>query len=130
MCRASEAFKTEFLKNAYKNIWTKNSNFIVKNKHNAGLKIILFEFLAIVGQFRLKKKMQNYFFIFFYLKPKNSLGFSFGIHPLLQFFSKRWLSYVHLYLLASEALHIGRIGNMTKPLWILYQLSKLFLNFG
>jgi hypothetical protein len=40
------------------------------------------------------------------------------------------LSYVHLYLLASEALHIGHIGNMTKPLWILYQLGKLFLNFG
>ena len=28
------------------------------------------------------------------------------------------------------ALHIGCIGNMTKPLWILYQLSKPFLNFG
>jgi hypothetical protein len=36
MCRASEAFKTEVLKNAYKKIWTKNSNSIVKNKHNAG----------------------------------------------------------------------------------------------
>ena len=130
MCRASEAFKTEFLKNAYKNIWTKNSNFIVKNKHNAGLKIKFFEFLAIVGQFRLKKKMQTFFFKFFYLKSKNSLGFLIGKHPLLQFFSKQWLSYVHLYLLASEALHIGRIGNMTKPLWILYQLGKLFLIFG
>ena len=32
-------------------------------------------------------------------------------------------------LKASEALHIGCIRNITKPLWILYQLSKLFLNF-
>ena len=64
------------------------------------------------------------------LIPKNSLGFLIGKHPLLWFFAQRWLSYVHLYLLASEALHIGRIGNMTKPLWILYQLGKLLLNFG
>ena len=56
MCRASEAFKTGFLKNAYKNVWAKNSNFIVKNKHNAGLKFFFFEFLAVIGQFRLKKK--------------------------------------------------------------------------
>jgi hypothetical protein len=33
-------------------------------------------------------------------------------------------------LKASEALHICRIGNIAKPLWILYQLSKLLLNFG
>ena len=52
---ASEAFKTEVLKNAYKNIWTKNSNSIVKNKHNDGLKNLNFEFLAVVGQFKLKK---------------------------------------------------------------------------
>ena len=74
--------------------------------------------------------MQALFLKFFYLKPKNSLGFLIGKHPLLHFFSKRWLSYVHLYRLASEALHIGRIGNITKPLRILYQLSKFFLNFG
>jgi hypothetical protein len=36
MCRGSEAFKTEVLKNAFKNIWTKNSNSIVKNKHYVG----------------------------------------------------------------------------------------------
>ena len=29
-----------------------------------------------------------------------------------------------------EALHIVHIANITKPLWILYQISKLFLNFG
>ena len=29
MCRASEAFKTEFLKNAYIRIWTKNSISII-----------------------------------------------------------------------------------------------------
>ena len=33
-------------------------------------------------------------------------------------------------LKASEALHICHIGNIAKPLWILYQLSKFFLNFG
>ena len=55
MCRASEAFKTDVLKNAYKKIWTKNSNSIVKNKHNDGLKNLNLEFLAVVGQFKLKK---------------------------------------------------------------------------
>ena len=75
MCRASEAFKTEVLKNAYKKIWTKNSNLIVKNKHNDGLKNLNFEFLAVVGQFKLKKKWQFLFFEFFCLIPKNFLGF-------------------------------------------------------
>ena len=36
MCRASEVLKTGVLKNAYKKIWTKNSNWIVKNKLNVG----------------------------------------------------------------------------------------------
>jgi hypothetical protein len=62
MCRASEAFKTEFLKNGYKNIWTKNSNLIVKNMHNDVLKIKIFEFLAVKGQFKLKKKMAIFIF--------------------------------------------------------------------
>ena len=75
MCRASEAFKTEFLKNGYKNILTKNSNLIVKDMHNDGLKIKIFEFLAVVGQFKLKKKWQFLFFEFFCLIPKNFLGF-------------------------------------------------------
>ena len=65
MCRASEAFKTEVLKNAYKKIWTKNSNSIVKNKHNDGLKNLSFEFLAVVGQFKLKKNGNFYFLNFF-----------------------------------------------------------------
>ena len=56
MCRASEAFKTEFLKNGYKNIWTKNPNLIVKNMHNVGLKIKFLEFLDVAGQSKLKKK--------------------------------------------------------------------------
>jgi hypothetical protein len=30
MCRALKAFKTEVLKNAYKKMWSKNSNLIVK----------------------------------------------------------------------------------------------------
>ena len=64
MCRASEAFKTVFLKNGYRNIYTKNSNLIVQNMHNDGLKIKNFEFLAVVGQFKLKKKCQFLFFEF------------------------------------------------------------------
>ena len=72
MCRASEAFKTEVLKNAYKKIWTKNSNSIVKNKHNDGLKNLNFEFLAFVGQFKLKK-IDNFYFSLF----ENILYFNF-----------------------------------------------------
>ena len=52
MCRASEGFKTEVLKNAYKRIWTKKSISIVKNKHNVGWNNQNVEFLAVVGQFR------------------------------------------------------------------------------
>ena len=54
MCRASEAFKIEVLKNAYKIIWAKNLNVIVKDKHNIGLKDLKFQFLAVVGQFKLE----------------------------------------------------------------------------
>ena len=46
MCRAWEAFKIEVLKNAYKKIWTKNSNSIVKSKHNFDKKKLNCEFLA------------------------------------------------------------------------------------
>ena len=56
MCRASEAFKIEVLKNAYKNIWAKNSNAIVKNKLNIGLKDLKLKVLPVVGQFKFKKK--------------------------------------------------------------------------
>ena len=56
MCRASEAFKIEVLKNAYKKILAKNSNVIVTNKHNVGFKNLKFEFLAVVGQFKFKKE--------------------------------------------------------------------------
>jgi hypothetical protein len=35
-----------------------------------------------------------------------------------------------LFINSYEALHIGCIGNITKPLRILHHLSKLFLNFG
>ena len=74
MCRASEAFKTEILKKGYKKIWTKNSNLIVKNKHNVSSKDLNFEFLAVVSGFKLEKKL-FFFFKFFYFIPKNSLGF-------------------------------------------------------
>ena len=83
MCRASEAFKTEFLKNAYQNIWTKNSNSIAKNKHKVGLKIKNFEVLDVAGQFKMKKKLLTFFSTFFYFIPKNSLGVLIGKHPLL-----------------------------------------------
>ena len=49
MCRASEAFEIEVFKNAYKKMWAKNSNAIVKNKHNAGIKDLKSKFLAIKG---------------------------------------------------------------------------------
>ena len=46
LCRASEAFKIEVIKNAYIKIWSKNSNAIVKNKPNDdGLKNSKFNFL-------------------------------------------------------------------------------------
>ena len=61
MCRASEAFKTGVLKNACKKIWTKNSNWTVKNKHNIVIKNLNFLILAVVGWFWLKK----YFKLFF-----------------------------------------------------------------
>ena len=53
----------------------KNLNLIVKNKHNDGLKNLNFEFLAVVGQFKLKKNVNFSFLNFYYLIPKNSLGF-------------------------------------------------------
>ena len=56
MCRASEAFKTEVFKKAYKEIWTKNSNSMVKIKHNVSLQNLNFDFLAVVGRFKLIKK--------------------------------------------------------------------------
>ena len=68
MCRASEAFKAEVLKNAYKKIWTKNKNLIVKNKHSVGLKNLKFEFLADGGGFKLKKKTIFFFKFFFHTK--------------------------------------------------------------
>ena len=45
MCRASEAFKIDVLKNVYKKIWAKNSNAIVKN----GLENLNFRFLAVLS---------------------------------------------------------------------------------
>jgi plasmid replication initiation protein len=36
MGKASEDSKIKVFKNALRNIWTKNSNSIVKNKHNSG----------------------------------------------------------------------------------------------
>jgi hypothetical protein len=48
MCRASEAFKTEVLKNANEKIWTKNSNSVVKIKNNVGLKNINFDFFFVI----------------------------------------------------------------------------------
>ena len=64
MCRASEAFKTVVLKNANEKIWIKNLNIIVKNKNNVGLKIKKIEFLAVAGQFMLKKKLLIFFSVF------------------------------------------------------------------
>ena len=59
------SFQTEVLKNAYKKIWAKNSNVTVKNKHNDGLKCLNFEFLAVIGQFKLKTNGNFSFMNFF-----------------------------------------------------------------
>ena len=48
MYRASEAFKTEVLKNTYKKIWSRNSNLKVKGKYNVNLENSKFELLAIM----------------------------------------------------------------------------------
>ena len=70
MCRASEAFKIEVLKNAYKKIWAKNSTVIVKNKHNVGLKNSKLKFLAVVGQFKFKKNANFIFQILLFHTKK------------------------------------------------------------
>ena len=50
---------------------TKNSNLIVENKNNDGLKMIFFfEFFAIPGQFELKKKCEILFFQLFFSNTK------------------------------------------------------------
>ena len=77
-----------------------------------------------LSQITLKKQY------FFHFISKNTLGFLIKKHPLLYFFDKRWSSYVHLYLLGSEALHIVFIENIAKLLWILYQISKFYLNLA
>ena len=56
------------------------------------------------------------------------LFFIFQFEFLVQIFLQAFLR--TSVLNASEVLHIGCIGNITKPLWILCQLSKLFLDFG
>ena len=43
-----------------------DSPLIVKNKHNAGLKSLNFQFLADGGGFKLKKKTMIFFFQFFF----------------------------------------------------------------
>ena len=47
---------------------------------------------------------------------------------MVQIFHEAFLK--TLILESSEALHIDRIANITKALWILCQISKLFLNFA
>ena len=69
------AFKTKVFKNAYKKIWDKNSNSIVKNMHNVGSKDLNFDILVIGKKFVFSN--------FFYFIPKNSPGFLIGKHNLL-----------------------------------------------
>jgi hypothetical protein len=61
-------------------------------------------------------------------KPALCLFFTIKFEFLVQIFLQPFLR--NSSLKASEALHIGRIENIAKPLRILYQLSKLLLNFG
>ena len=59
----------------------------------------------------------NYVFISYQKLP---LVFSLKNTPYFNFLTKD--------LLASEALHIVCIENIAKPLWILHQISKFYLN--
>ena len=67
MCRASEAFKTAVLKNANEKILTKNSNLMVKNENNVGLKNLNFEFLVNGVGLKLKNKPPIFFIQFFFI---------------------------------------------------------------
>ena len=82
-----------------KKIWTKNSNSIVKNKHNVGLKILNFEFLAVVRGFKLDKNanLNANFSSKFFSYQKNSLGFLIGNIIYFNFLpSASRAIYVHL----------------------------------
>jgi hypothetical protein len=48
--------KLRFSKMLTKKNLAKNSNAVVKNKHNFGFKNLEFDFFAVVGQFKLKKR--------------------------------------------------------------------------
>ena len=61
-------------------------------------------------------------------KPALYLFFTIKFKFLVQIFLEAFLR--NSVLKASDALHIGHIGNIAKPLRILYQLSKLLLNLG
>jgi hypothetical protein len=70
-----------------------NSNLIVKNKRNDGLRNLNFEFLADVGQFKLKKN-DNFSFLNFLSNTKKWFLYLKTSFTLI--FAKGWLSYVHL----------------------------------
>ena len=82
------------------------------------------EFLAVAGQSKLKKML--IFFHSFSFHTKDFSLFCYLETSLILIFCQPMVEQ----LLASEALHIGPIGKITKPLQILYHLIKLFLNFG
>ena len=71
------------------------------------LKIETFSFLGLRSQIMLKRKIWHFFNIFFYLVPKKYLDFLLGKHTLIYWFAERCL--------ASEALHIACIANVSKP---------------
>ena len=84
------------------------------------------------------KKFKKNFNIIQPTQAKNE-KFKFSETDIVLIFYYWTLIFVHIFQQAffktsilepSEALHIVRIANITKPLWILYQISKLFLNFG
>ena len=127
MCRASEAFKTEVLKNAYKKIWTKNSNLIVKNENNVGLKNLNFEFLVNGGGFKLKKKNNIFYSISFQNKRLVSLLEKI---PHLIFFSNAGIDMSIYNFLLLRPCTLVVLQRSQKTFRILYQLIKLLLNFG
>ena len=119
MCRVSEGFKIEVLK-LIRQIWTKNSSSIVKKMCNIGLE-----------HWKLKKTVYSFWFKFFDFIPKNSRGFSLENIPYFNFLTKNgWAMSIFKFLLNSETLHNVGSANITNPLRILFQVSKLFLDFG
>ena len=91
-----------------------------------------FEFFILgLSRSNSVEKRCDFFLHFFYFVSENSLGFlSLGNTPHFDLLLKD-VSTISIYSsLLLKPCNIVCIANITKPLWILYQNSKLLLNFG